>query len=75
MGIVSALQRVWGKAIQTDAKISPVNYGGPLIDIQGRVLGILELRRCEQPLHHQRFRERREPDAEPHGRVPVNVRL
>jgi S1-C subfamily serine protease len=41
MGIVSALNRIWGKAIQTDAKVSPVNYGGPLVDIQGRVLGIL----------------------------------
>ncbi len=41
VGIISALNRVWGKAIQTDAKISPSNYGGPLIDIHGRVLGVL----------------------------------
>ena len=41
IGIISALSRVWGKAIQTDAKISPINYGGPIIDIQGRVQGIL----------------------------------
>lgn len=41
VGIVSALARIWGKAIQTDAKISPANYGGPLLDIQGRVMGIL----------------------------------
>jgi serine protease Do len=41
VGIVSALDRVFGKAVQTDAKISPANYGGPLIDIQGRVLGVL----------------------------------
>jgi S1-C subfamily serine protease/predicted esterase len=41
VGIVSALDRMYGKAIQTDAKVSPVNYGGPLIDLQGRVLGIL----------------------------------
>jgi S1-C subfamily serine protease len=41
LGIVSATNRIWGKAIQTDAKISPANYGGPLIDIHGRVYGIL----------------------------------
>ncbi len=40
-GIVSAVGRIWGKAVQTDAKISPNNYGGPLIDLQGRVVGIL----------------------------------
>ena len=40
-GIVSALNRVWGKAVQTDAKVSPANYGGPLVDIRGRVLGVL----------------------------------
>ena len=41
VGVLSATNRVWGKAIQTDAKISPHNYGGPLVDIQGRVLGVL----------------------------------
>ncbi|MCH7987779.1 MAG: PDZ domain-containing protein, partial [Planctomycetes bacterium] len=41
VGIVSALKRIWGRAVQTDAKVSPVNYGGPLVDIQGRVIGIL----------------------------------
>jgi serine protease Do len=40
-GIVSAQGRIWGKAIQTDAKVSPVNYGGPLIDLSGRVMGVL----------------------------------
>lgn len=41
VGIVSAKNRIWGKALQTDAKVSPVNYGGPLVDLQGRVLGVL----------------------------------
>lgn len=41
VGIISAVNRVWGRAIQTDTKISPANYGGPLVDLQGRVLGVL----------------------------------
>lgn len=41
VGIISALDRVYGKAVQTDAKVSPVNYGGPLVDLQGRVIGVL----------------------------------
>jgi len=41
IGVISAVGRIWGKAIQTDAKVSPVNYGGPLVDIRGRVQGIL----------------------------------
>ena len=40
-GVVSATDRVWGKAIQTDAKVSPANYGGPLLDLRGRLCGIL----------------------------------
>lgn len=40
-GVISAKDRIWGKAIQTDAKTSPFNYGGPLIDIHGRVLGVI----------------------------------
>jgi S1-C subfamily serine protease/predicted esterase len=40
-GIVSATGRLWGKALQTDAKVSPANYGGPLVAIDGRVLGVL----------------------------------
>ncbi len=41
VGVLSATNRIWGKAIQSDAKISPSNYGGPLIDIHGNVLGVL----------------------------------
>ncbi len=41
VGIISAVDRAYGKAIQTDAKVSPINYGGPLIDISGRIIGIL----------------------------------
>ncbi|HEX3869556.1 MAG TPA: PDZ domain-containing protein [Pirellulales bacterium] len=41
IGIVSGLNRIWGKAVQTDARISPSNYGGPLVDIRGRVIGVL----------------------------------
>ncbi len=41
IGIISAVNRIWGKAVQTDAKVSPVNYGGPLVDVQGRVMGVL----------------------------------
>lgn len=41
VGVVSALNRIWGRAIQTDAKVSPANYGGPLVDLRGRVLGVL----------------------------------
>ncbi len=41
VGIVSAVRRIWNKAVQTDAKVSSNNYGGPLIDIEGRVIGVL----------------------------------
>jgi S1-C subfamily serine protease/dienelactone hydrolase len=40
-GIISAVNRIWGKAMQSDAKISPVNYGGPLAAIDGRVMGVI----------------------------------
>lgn len=41
VGIISARERIWGRALQTDAKVSPANYGGPLVDVRGRVLGLL----------------------------------
>ncbi len=40
-GVLSAKNRIWGRAVQTDAKTSPLNYGGPLIDVSGRVLGVV----------------------------------
>ena len=40
LGIISALNRAGGRAVQTDANISPANYGGPLLDIEGNVIGI-----------------------------------
>lgn len=40
VGIVSAVDRMGGLCIQTDANTSPANFGGPLIDIEGRVLGL-----------------------------------
>ena len=40
-GVISATDRVWGRAIQTDAKVSPANYGGPLLDLRGRLCGIM----------------------------------
>lgn len=39
-GILSAKNRIGGKAIQTDARTSPANYGGPLLDKRGQVMGI-----------------------------------
>jgi serine protease Do len=44
-GVVSALDRTLGRTgleelIQTDAAINPGNSGGPLLDSQGRVIGI-----------------------------------
>ncbi|MCA9240539.1 MAG: serine protease [Planctomycetales bacterium] len=41
VGIVSATGRLYGRAVQTDAATSPANYGGLLIDLRGRVLGLI----------------------------------
>ncbi|MEN1680869.1 MAG: PDZ domain-containing protein [Planctomycetota bacterium] len=41
VGIVSATDRLHGRAVQTDAAASPANYGGPLVDLRGRVVGLL----------------------------------
>jgi len=40
IGIVSARRRQFGRALQIDAYTSPANYGGAVIDVHGRVLGI-----------------------------------
>jgi len=40
LGIISGKDRIWGRAIQTDAAIGPNNYGGLLIDMDGKALGI-----------------------------------
>lgn len=40
IGIISAKNRGFGRAVQTDANVSPANYGGPMVDIQGRIIGV-----------------------------------
>ena len=56
VGIVSALDRMFGKVIQTDADVSTANYGGPLVDIRGRVL---RRRRADGAASDERSRRRR----------------
>ena len=40
-GVLSAVDRLDGIALQTDARVSPSYYGGPLVDLYGNVLGFL----------------------------------
>jgi serine protease Do len=40
-GILSAQGRINGRALQTDARVSPANYGGPLVDLSGQVMGVV----------------------------------
>ncbi len=40
-GIVSAIGRASGRAIQTSANVSPACYGGPLVSIDGEVMGVI----------------------------------
>ena len=41
VGVISAKDRIFGRAVQTDAKTSPANYGGALADLSGRTVGVL----------------------------------
>ena len=40
-GILSATDRFDGLALQTDASTSPLNYGGALTDLRGRIYGVI----------------------------------
>ncbi|MEZ6095151.1 MAG: PDZ domain-containing protein [Pirellulaceae bacterium] len=41
LGIISAIDRFSGRAIQTDANVGWQNYGGALVDLKGRCYGVL----------------------------------
>jgi serine protease Do len=41
VGVVSALKRMHGRAVQTDAATSTANYGGPLVDMHAGVIGVV----------------------------------
>jgi S1-C subfamily serine protease len=40
-GVLSAVDRLDGTAVQSDVRISPVFYGGPLLDLNGKLVGVL----------------------------------
>ena len=52
-GIVSALARLDGCAVQTDALINYGNCGGPVIDLRGRLIGIAAFVRTHQDWSQQ----------------------
>jgi S1-C subfamily serine protease len=73
-GIVSAVRRDGAMLyVQTDAAINPGNSGGPLVDGEGRVVGVVTLKRVDAEAiglalaadHVQALLERRSPLAIP----------
>jgi serine protease Do len=48
-GIISAINRKNGIAVQTDAEINYGNSGGPLVDMKGRLIGIVSFVKPRAP--------------------------
>ena len=88
-GIVSAVDRVGilddrQPVIQLDASINLGNSGGPLFDLQGRLVGIVAARRQQAqgiafalPINHVRgfLRAAADPDAARSGTIGVGLEL